>query len=352
MISFKNSFESGAAGVAITAGQSGNSAAPGEYLGSALAVGANTLTYSQTCMHGSLAARLKGSGGAQVHLGYDDPTTPMTTTAMRGYFRWEAFPTSSGAGATIMWARGVESGNTGYLVRTTTTNALQLVQPAAASAQQLLGTTAPLSLNTWYRIEVRFTRTGEWGLRLYKGDSYVLEGAEMAGTGGTSGTAAGFTQWRWSMDSATAVTGTQYVDDIAYGDDWIGPAASPESRPVAMGSASGWTAKGNATLQVALSDGSDTTYAESPGLTSVYQPAAARLGIIEDGDLVVRARLSGDNKPKAMVRLLQGTSVVVATWTVTDVPATATDYTFSLDAFQAAKITDRSNLWVDVAGVV
>lgn len=116
-------------------------------------------------------------------------------------------------------------------------------------------------------------------------------------------------------------------------------------------SGAGWTAVGAASIPAAVNDALDTTYAQSPSLTTTYQPIKMKLGTLGAGDLAVKVRLSGDNSGGARVRLMQGTSVI-ATWTITALPATATEYSFSLTTAQAATVTDRTNLSLEIAGTL
>lgn len=342
-----NSFESGLApGTTITNAAGGNSGSTaGNYLNAAFASANNTIQYHGTAMHGSLAARMQAAGGGSVSLGYDDVESTLQTTAMRGYFRWESLHTGN---VVIMQTRGAEAGNTGFYARITPDRILQVVQSSGTII--LAATSTPIVLNTWYRLEMRVTRTGTWALRVYRGDSYTLHTPEISGSGADTGMAGPFIFWRWAMDGS-AVNATQYVDDVAYGDDWIGAVASGEGRPIALVSGPGWVPQGTTSLIGALSDDSDTTLAESPGLTSAYQPVNVRIGELTLGDIMVRIRLSGDNRPTARVRLMQNTTVI-STWTISQVPTSATEYNLSVSAVEAARITDRAELRVEVAGVL
>lgn len=116
-------------------------------------------------------------------------------------------------------------------------------------------------------------------------------------------------------------------------------------------SGAGWTAVGAGSIPVAVNDALDTTYAQSPALTNTYQPIKMKLSTLGPGDLSILVRLGGDNSAAVRVRMMQGTSVI-ATWTIATVSAVAADYTFALTTAQAATITDRSNLSLEIAGTL
>lgn len=346
-ITRSNSFESGlAAGTAVTNAAGGNSGgAAGNYLNAAFASAGNSIQYHATAMHGGLSARMLAEGGGSTSLGYDDVEATAQVTAMRGYFRWSKLHTGN---LVVMQTRGIEAGNTGFFISLTPEGILRVMQGTGTVVLAVLP--RAISLNVWYRLEFRVSRSGDWAFRLYRGDSYVLEEQELSGTDATSGMAGGFTFWRWAMDGS-AVNATQYVDDIAYGDDWIGPVVTGEARPVAIVNAVGWVPTGSQSLAGALSDDSDATLAESPGLTAAYQPMVARIGELSLGDITVRVRLAGDGLPTARVRLMQGTTVI-STWSIANVPAAATSYALNVTPAEAAKVTDRAALRVEVAGIL
>lgn len=348
-ITRSNSFESGlGAGTAITNAAGGNSGgAAGDFLNAVFASAGNSITYSATAMHGTRSAQLLSAGGGSASIGYDwkegQPT--YSTTAMRAYYRFSSLHAGN---TVIMQTRGVEAGSTGFFVRYNAEGKVQVLQ---SSGNVILATsTVALSLNIWYRMEFRVTTAGEWALRVYQGDTYVMPFPELSGDGAVSGMPSNeFTFWRWAQDGS-AVNATTFVDDVAYADDWIGPVAGTEARPVSLTGA-GWLPMGSVGAVVAVSDNTELTYLESPNLTTSYQPANIRIAELGPGDVSVRVKLSGDTGPTARIRLLQG-AAVVATWTAASVPATPTDYIFNVSVADSAKITNRADLRVEVGGIL
>lgn len=127
--------------------------------------------------------------------------------------------------------------------------------------------------------------------------------------------------------------------------------ATEISTVTSVESGAGWTAVGAANVPAAVNDALDTTYGQSPTLTNTYQPIKMKLSTLGAGDLTIKVRLSGDNSGAARVRLMQGTAVI-ATWNITGMPATATDYSYPLTTAQTAAITDRANLSLEIAGIL
>lgn len=346
VITKNNSFETGAAaGTALTSGSGGNTAGAGSaFLSAVFASTNNTITYFTPSIRGGLGARVLAAGGASASFGWDE-SPGQAAVYMRAYVQIRKFHT---ANTTLLVARGTETG-AGFYVRMTAAGVLQVVQ--ASGAVVLATAPAALALNTWYRIEVYADRSGAWALRCYLGDTYTTRFAEMSGTAATPGMAANFTFLRYGMDG-TAVQGEMYYDDVAFGTSWLGPVSTGTVSAVAIESADpGWTAVGTGSLIDAVSDEDTATYAQSPGLTAVYQPIKLRLGELAAGDVTVRVRLGGDSLPDARVRLMQGTTVI-ATWTSLNLPASGADYEYSLTAAQASAITDRTNLYLEIAGIL
>lgn len=343
----QNSFESGwANGTAITNGTSGNSgAAAGDYFNAVFASASNSIQYHATAAHGLQSARLLTAGGGSATLGYDDSSAVETTVHMRGYFRFAQFHTGN---IFILQARGAEGGGTGFSVRLTSAGVLQAYQQ---SGGVVLGQgTKPLLVNTWYRIEAMFTRTGTWALRAYILDNTDPFFPELSGVGATSGMASGFTFLRWGIEG-TALNITAYLDDVAYGNTWCGPVPSSYAAPLGIISGT-WTAGGSSSSIIdALGDDLDSTYAESPSLTSTYQSMRAYVGQLGSGDLSVKVRMSGDNNPTARVQLYQGASKLIATWTVPGIPSDPTDFEFALTPTQSAAVTNRADLQIIVGGI-
>jgi len=343
----QNTFESGwANGTPLTNLASGNTGGPaGDYFNSVFASSGNSIQFSETKAHGTQGARLQAGGGGSATVGYDDSDATLSTVYMRGYFRLSAFHTGV---MYLMQARGAEGGGTGFSVRVTQTGILQAYQ---ASGGVILGQASKaLQTNTWYRIEAKFGRTGAWALRAYVLDQMNPYIPELSGAGATSGMAAGFTFLRWGIE-ASGLSLTAYLDDVAYGNTWCGPVASPYAAPLDIVSST-WTVGGTASSIIdALGDDLDSSYAESPNLTSSYQSMRVYLSTLGAGDLSVRVRMSGDSTPDARIQLYQGSSKLIATWTVTNVPSMPTDFEFALTTAQAEAVTDRSDLQLVVGGI-
>lgn len=344
----QNSFESGwANGTTITNQASGNSGGgAGDYFNSVFASAGNSIQFNATAAHGLQGARLLTAGGGSASLGYDDSTAVETTVHMRGYFRFAQFHTGN---IFLMQARGAEGGGTGFSARLTSAGVLQAYQQ---SGGVVLGQgTKPLVVNTWYRIEAKFSRAGDWALRAYILDRTDPFFPELAGVGATSGMASGFTFLRWGIEGS-ALNITAYLDDVAYGSTWCGPVPSAYAAPLGVISGS-WTVGGGGSSVIdALGDDLDATYAESPVLTSSYQSMRVYVGQLATGDLSVKVRMSGDNTPTARVQLYQGTSKLIATWTVPGIPSDPTDFEFALSPAQSAAVTNRADLQVIVGGIV
>ncbi|NKG21119.1 hypothetical protein [Paeniglutamicibacter terrestris] len=343
----ENTFESGwTAGTTITNTASGNSGGlAGDYLNSVFGSAGNTIQFGTTRMHGLQGCTMTLAGGNSTTLGWDDAAATNTTVAMRGYFRFTAFHTGN---VFLMQARGAEGGGTGFSVRLTSTGIIQAYQGTAGVVLGLA--TKALLVNTWYRIEAKFSQSGVWGVRVYAGDSYNPYFSELEGSGATSGMAAGFTFLRYGVEG-TAVTLNAYLDDIAYGTTWIGPVALEEAGPVSLLTQNTWTVSGSPSFVDAVSDDFDTTYMESPALTSTYVNMMVGMGQVGAGDISVSVRLSGDALPTASVSLRQG-ATTIASWIVNNVPASTTAYTFTLTSAQQALITNRADLRIVVGGII
>lgn len=348
VITRANSLDNGvAAGVTLVNGVNGNTGgAAGAFFNAVFASAGNTITY-QPGLHG-MGVRFLSGGGGSASLGYDDTAGMGVQLYTRTYVNFKKFHT---ANATVVNARGAEGGSTGYAVRITSAGVLQFIQ--ASGTVVLAQTPAPLNLNTWYRIETFMSAVGAWGMRVYVGDTYTPAAPEVGGTGATTGMAGtvGFTFVRWGIDG-TAVQAEVLMDDIAYGTNWIGSAIGTLQAGVSITSAeSGWTAVGSSSIIEALGDEDAATYAQSPGLTTAYLPIKIRLGEVGIGDITVRVRLGGDSAPDARIRLMQGLQVI-ATWTALNLPTTGADYSYALTTAQANSITDRTDLHVEIAGII
>lgn len=343
-----NSLDGGiASGVTLVNGVSGNTGGTaGSYFNAVFSSAGNSITYFPG-FHG-MGVRFLAAGGGSASLGYDDTAGMGVQLYTRSYMNFKKFHT---ANMTLINARGAEGGSTGYALRITPAGILQFVQ--ASGTVVLAQAPVALNLNTWYRVETFMSAVGAWGLRVLVGDTFTPAFPEASGTGAVSGMTGtvGFTFLRWGADG-TAVQAEVLMDDLAYGSNWIGPVMGSLQAGVSITSAdSGWTAVGSTSIIEALGDEDAATFAQSPGLTAAYQPIKIRLGEVGIGDITVRARLGGDSLPDARVRLMQGNQVI-ATWTATNLAATGADYSWALTTAQANSITDRTDLHVEIAGIL
>lgn len=164
--------------------------------------------------------------------------------------------------------------------------------------------------------------------------------------------------------SATFTTqGTHVYKIVATDDD---AADSPDAfitvhvtdtsaRPTSVITNTGpWTNEGGAgSIEAALADGSDTTYAETP-----TNPAGAILNVETEplglGPVTVKTRDKCDTASPAITRtveLLQG-ATVIATGTPFVLTTSWVDHEFTTDTGETATITDRSALRVRVTDTV
>lgn len=343
-----NSLDGGvAAGVALTNGVNGNTGGTaGIFFNAVFASAGNSITYAAGLR--GMGVRFLSAGGGSASIGYDDTAGMGVQLYTRAYLNIKKLHTGN---MTLINARGAEGGSTGYAVRITPDGILQFIQTSGTVV--LAQAPVALNLNTWYRIETFMSSVGAWGLRVFVGDTFTPVFPEASGTGATSGMAGtvGFTFVRWGIDG-TAVQAEVVMDDLAYGFNWIGPSIGSPQAGVSITSAeSGWSAVGSTSIIEALGDDDAATYAQSPGLTTAYLPIKIRLGEVGIGDITVRVRLGGDSAPDARVQLMQGTRLI-ATWTVLNLPANGADYSWALTTAQANSITDRTDLHVEIAGIL
>lgn len=171
-----------------------------------------------------------------------------------------------------------------------------------------------------------------------------LTGASTANVSFTAGAAGSLyiLQCVVTDDGGTSVTATSEVRVPVSGSTTQAPIAD-------NGTGSVWSNVGGAATQgQALSDGSDTTYVESPTVSSTetahrwrWQPSNAK------STAQITLRLGTDTGTATVaVRLFEGTTSR-QTWSQA-VTATATDYNFTLSGGTIGAITDWSNLFVEV----
>lgn len=216
-------------------------------------------------------------------------------------------------------------------------------------AQVLAQAENPINLNTWYRVEAMFDRTGAWALRVYQGDSYVPQSPEMSGTGADTNMSTGFQFIRWGIEASSGMSLISYWDELAYGTDWLGPVPGGASSAVSVVSNDGWVVQGTSSVIDSLSDNTDGTFMRSPVTSSTHHPLRFRIGPLGPGDVEIILRLAGDDGPSVRVRLYEGTRLV-KTWNKV-ITSTPTDHVFGLTIAEMESITDRGALSVEVSGV-
>lgn len=124
-------------------------------------------------------------------------------------------------------------------------------------------------------------------------------------------------------------------------------------RPVSLDSAGAWTAVGAGNLYDTLADESDSTY-NSLTVSSTENAHRVKLGNMNTGDILLKVKLavSASGTPvDAVVRLYEGTTLR-ASFTVADVASTPTTYTYLLSPTERDSIGDRSNLHLEIGGVL
>lgn len=133
----------------------------------------------------------------------------------RLYIYVSAYPTNNPLFMSFATSQGVQNARVG--IRMSSAGVLDLVHGASS-----IGTSSALSLNTYYRIELKFDNTGGAGAGIVEGK---IDGTTFASS--TTQTFAGGTHFiAWGREAVAGTTGAWNVDDIAVNDNTGGAQAS------------------------------------------------------------------------------------------------------------------------------
>ena len=215
-----NGFEGCTAGQPVTVA---NSAAGGTPF-STVDTGVGVPQYSTAiAAHGTCSITLTGSVSTTgKYATWNNVVAPTAPLFVRAYIRMTALP--SGTDGTVRFMRfstGAQIG--GYVAVNDNTPGPQGTVALEDGDTAHLGlSTTVLNINTWYRIEVEFDNTTQSMTgRLYLGDSTTLL-EQWSGPGATfTNTDFGVGQ---EYDAPNDNGGNFFIDDVAYGTNWLGPA--------------------------------------------------------------------------------------------------------------------------------
>ena len=351
IITAQNTLETGLAnGTAMTAGPGGNTGgAAGTYFPNVFASSNAAMQYSSALAYGgTLSANAHLAGGTGATFGWRPSGSP-AELYFRCYVRFSAFHSGT---VFVVDARDNATTASGFSMRLSSTGLFSVYKRSATSAT--LATVADaIATDTWYRLEGRVTVNGTYELRIYPGESLVLYTPAISGTGvGTALTFYDYLNFGVQPTSGTA-TLDAYFDNVAYSTvGWIGPAAASPARPLTTVADGSFTCTGKPNLHEATSDASDATYARSPLLSGTPSVASVRLSELGAVNIKFQAKLRATTSPgvNVTVTLYEGASLI-ASRTVTDLPATATQYQWALTSGEEAAINNRDDLRIEVSGV-
>lgn len=228
----QNSAEGGSNGTTVTTANSGGASGTPFDL---VSIGSGgSIAYSTTeAMHGTCSICVANAAGVLTYFGFSGYSATQLVT--RFYVRFDTLPGANGpvrlcdirTGSTSVTRVVVDTGN--HLVLQTN------------NGGTTLKVFSPLSVGTWYRIEVATTNgtsAGTISMDYYLGDSTTPVETGYATTSANTGTTANLTQVYYGSAAGPAAALTLYLDDIAVQDGtltYLGPALVP---PVAALSAS------------------------------------------------------------------------------------------------------------------
>jgi hypothetical protein len=215
-----NGFEGCTNGQAVTVA---NSAAGGTPF-STVDTGVGVPVYSTAqAAHGTCSVTLTGSVGTTgEYASWTNVVAPTAPLFVRAYIKMTALPSGdNGTVRFLRFATGAQIG--GYVAINDATPGPQGTVALEDGNTAHLGVSATaLAVNTWYRIEVEFDNvTQSMTARLYVGDSTTLL-EQWSGPGATfTNTDFGIGQ---QYDALNDNGGNFFIDDVAYGTNWLGPA--------------------------------------------------------------------------------------------------------------------------------
>ncbi len=220
-----NTFEGCTAGQPVTAS---SSAAGGDPFTS---VNPGALQYSTAqAVHGKCSVDLTGTVSTDgKYAVWSGATTPDKPVFVRSYIYMNELP--SGDTGTVRFLRFSGAGGVGGYVAVNDVNPgpQGTVALENATTTHLSVSKTALQIHTWYRIEVKYDNALQSiTTRLYAGDSPTLIEQFSASGASAPVTDVGFGQ---EYDAPTNNGGNFFIDDVAYGTDWLGPAVPAVSAP-------------------------------------------------------------------------------------------------------------------------
>lgn len=215
-----NGFEGCVNGQAVTVANSAAGGTPFSAVDSG--VGAPQYSTAQAA-HGTCSVTLTGAVGTTGRYAtWTNVVAPTAPLFVRAYIRMSQLPSGdAGSVRFLRFSTGTQVG--GYVAINDTSPGPQGTVALEDANTAHLGVSATaLSVNTWYRIEVEFDNvTQAMTGRIYLGDSTTLL-EQWSGPGATfTNTDVGIGQ---QYDATTNENGNFFIDDVAYGTNWLGPA--------------------------------------------------------------------------------------------------------------------------------
>lgn len=173
--------------------------------------------------HGTCSVTLTGAVGTTgMYATWANAVAPTAPLFVRAYIMMTQLPSGdAGSVRFLRFSTGAQIG--GYVAINDATPGPQgTVALEDGNTAHLGVSTTVLAVNTWYRIEVEFDNTTQAMTgRIYAGDSTTLL-EQWSGPGATfTNTDVGIGQ---QYDATTNEGGNFFIDDVAYGTNWLGPA--------------------------------------------------------------------------------------------------------------------------------
>jgi hypothetical protein len=201
-----NGAESGTNGTTVTTSNSGDA---NDDAWSSVFVGTGGgITYTNVQeMHGNLSYQMVQASGQANYLKKIVTSTPRIT--LRYYFRITAYPAAENPLMSI-WSGG---NNQTYLAMNTTGTIRVRDANQASTVTGSNAMTTPVSLNVWHRVEVYLDISGNFGFRMYTGDS--TSATDIFEVAGWVGGPDNFDAIYVGRTSGNALTTTILMDDFA-----------------------------------------------------------------------------------------------------------------------------------------
>lgn len=388
---YTNTAESGQpAGTAITTvSQTGGTAGDVfDFLNGTIDGGSGGIRFSSVAAHGSLSYQLgylntSGAGGTRslVWRPASALWDPSGRLAARKYLRIDALAPSGSV--LVMEVENLRPATGGVSSRSGTAVAISRtasgafeVRPGGMQQAVAFATPAVLVPEKWFRVEVRVKANSAFGVADGQIEFAVFEGdspepipgtywsTTTADTRGTYEPYANQLPAGVTFGQSTSGMGqTPYVRQEWWDDLLMLTGVDAEALPgpvlpnpvstahpyVVTRNPGQWSPVSAPDIITALSDGSDNSYALSPGLT-VNEVLEVAIPPLTSGSLRVTGRARrGTSATTFKVEVLQGATTVVATRTYTAAEAVA-GFELIATPTELGKITDRSRLRVRVTG--